>query len=184
MKIPLTLEFKKKKITEHLANLSHSHEDNKDARERNWKSPLGDVGFVPFKINSYFNRLFPAMKPLFVIVVLAFVMSCSKQDSVDQLFPHEEHALSLASVKCQCSADKLPWLRDMIRQADADDRFKGTIYAIETTKGVAFLHQPWLSSCFGCLLYDCDGDKLTANGSVMNEIVGGAVEANIIYTSH
>ena len=124
------------------------------------------------------------MKPLFVILVLALAMSCSKQDPADQLFPHEEHALSLASAKCQCSSEKLPWLRDMIRQADADDSFKGTIYAIETSKGVAFLHQPWLSSCFGCLVYDCNGNKLAANGSVLDEIVGGAIEENVIYTSH
>lgn len=123
------------------------------------------------------------MKRLFALISLAFVLACSKQDAADQLFPHEEHALSLASAKCQCSAEKLPWLRDMIRQADSDNSFKGSIYAIETSKGVAFLHQPWISSCFGCLLFDCNGEKIAANDSIMDEVVSGAIEENVIYST-
>ncbi len=96
------------------------------------------------------------MRPI-AITLLAFAMSCTKQDAADQLFPHEEHAIAIASAKCQCSSE-MPWLRDMIRQADAEDKYKGVIYAIEYSNGVAFMHQPWISSCYACLVFDCEGN--------------------------
>ena len=120
---------------------------------------------------------------LIAITLLACVMSCSKQDTADQLFPQEEHAIAIASAKCQCSPE-MPWLRDMIRQAESDVTSKGVIYAIEHSNGVAFLHQPWVSSCYGCLVFDCNGKAIKPNGGLMDEIISGAKEENIIYTSH
>jgi hypothetical protein len=119
---------------------------------------------------------------LIAVTLLAFAMSCTRQDAADQLFPQEEHAIAVASAKCQCSPE-MPWLRDMIRQAEADVSYKGVIYAIEYSNGVAFMHQPWVSSCYGCLVFDCEGKKLTANGSFMDEIISGAKEENVIYTT-
>jgi len=116
------------------------------------------------------------------ITLLAFVMSCSKQDAADQLFPQEEQAIAIASAKCQSSSE-MPWLRAIIRKSEADSSAKGVIYAIEYTNGVAFLHQPWVSSCYACLVFDCEGKQLTATGSLMEEIVNGAIEENIIYTT-
>jgi len=119
---------------------------------------------------------------LIAIGLLAFVMSCTKQDAEDELFPQEEHAIAIASAKCQCSPE-MPWLRDMIRQAESDVSYKGVIYAIEYRNDVAFMHQPWISSCYACLVFDCEGKELTVNGTLMDEIVNGAREENIIYTS-
>jgi hypothetical protein len=119
---------------------------------------------------------------LLAITFLAFVMSCSKQDAADQLFPQEEHAISIASAKCHCSAE-MPWLRGIIREAETDVSAKGTIYAIEYSNGVAFVHQPWISSCYACLVFDCDGNALISNGALMDEIIDGTKEENVIYTS-
>jgi hypothetical protein len=119
---------------------------------------------------------------LLVITLLAFVMSCSKQDAADQLFPQEEHAIAIASAKCNCSPE-MPWLRDMIRQAEEDVSHKGVIYAIEYSNGVAFVHQPWVSSCYACRVFDCEGNALISNGSLMDEIISGAKEENVIYTT-
>jgi hypothetical protein len=116
------------------------------------------------------------------IFLLIFSMSCSKHDVAEQFFPLEENALSLASTKCQ-STDQMEWLRAIIRKSESDAQYKGNIYAIQYTKGTAFLQQPWLSSCFGCLVYDCDGHKLVAAGSELDEIISGAKEENVIYTS-
>ena len=121
------------------------------------------------------------MRPI-AIILIAFAMSCSKQDAADQVFPHEEHAIAIASAKCHSSSE-MPWLRKMIRQADAEDKYKGVIYAIEFSNGVAFMHQPWLSSCYACLVFDCEGNEIPVSGSLMDEIVSGAREENIIYTT-
>ena len=122
------------------------------------------------------------MERSFAIIVIALVMSCSKQDAPDQPYPQEQHAIELASAKCGGSPE-MTWLRDMIRQSESEDKYKGVIYAIEYRNGVAFLHQPWLSSCFGCLVYNCEGDKLIVGGSAMDEIISGAKEDNVIYTT-
>ena len=118
---------------------------------------------------------------LLAITLVASVVSCAKPDAADQP-PQEEHAITIASAKCQSSSD-MPWLRDIIRQSETDVKYKGIIYAIEYSNGVAFMHQPWVSSCYACLIYDCDGKKLTTNPSLMDEIVKGATEDNIIYTT-
>ena len=122
------------------------------------------------------------MKRTFAIVVLALAMSCSKQDSAHSPYPQEEHAVALASAKCGCPPT-MPWLRDMIRQSETDTKYKGMIYAIEYSNGVAVLHQPWLSSCFGCLVFDCNGDALKLTGSALDEIISGATEDNVIYST-
>jgi hypothetical protein len=116
------------------------------------------------------------------ITLLAFVISCSRHDATDQLHPQEEHAIAIASAKCQSSVE-MPWLREMIRQAESDVRYKGVIYAIQYSNGVAFVQQPWVSSCYACLVFDCEGKKLTANDSIMDEIIKGTTEDNVIYTT-
>ena len=131
----------------------------------------------------YLERLFTLLMRLIAITLLAFLMSCGKHDAADQLFPLEERAIAMASAKCKCSPE-MPWLRDMIRQADAEDKYNGVIYAIEYSNGVAFfMHQPWISSCYACLVFDCEGEALPTNGSLMDEIISGATAENIIYTT-
>jgi len=122
------------------------------------------------------------MKRSFAVVMLTLVMSCSEQDSADSLRQKEDRAIMLAAGKCGC-LPKMPWLRDMIRQAESDFNSKGEIYAIAYSGGVAVLIQPWISSCLGCATYDCDGNRLILNGSAMDEIIKGTTEVNIIYSS-
>ena len=118
----------------------------------------------------------------FAISLIAFVMSCSKQDAADRPVAQEEHAIALASAKCQCSPE-MPWLRDIIRQSELEAKYKGVIYAIDYSNGVAFMQQPWVSSCYACLVFDCEGNELTAASSIMEEIISGAKEENIIYST-
>ena len=122
------------------------------------------------------------MERSFVIIVVVLTMACSKQDAAEHRHPHEQHAVELASAKCD-GTPEMSWLQDMIRKAESEDKHKGVIYAIEYSNGVAFIHQPWLSSCFGCLVYNCEGDKLVLAGSAMDEIIRGATEDNVIYTT-
>lgn len=120
------------------------------------------------------------MKRPFFILVLALALSCSDDDNTPAS-ASEDQAIMLASAKCGC-LPKMPWLRNIIRQSEVDVNTKGNIYAISYSGGVAVMHQPWISSCLGCLVYDCDGKKLTLNESAMNEIISGATEANVIYS--
>ena len=122
------------------------------------------------------------MKRSFAVIMLALVMSCSDQGSPDSLSTKADRAVMLAARKCGC-LPKMPWLRNMIRQAESDFNSKGEIYAIKYSGGVAVLNQPWISSCLGCATYDCDGNRLLLNGSDIDEIIRGTTEVNIIYSS-
>lgn len=122
------------------------------------------------------------MQRSFAIVLIAFVMSCSDQDSADSDSLKENQAITIAAAKCG-SLSGMPWLRSIIRKAETDFNYKGQIYAISYSGGVAILHQPAISSCLGCVTYDCNGNRLTLNGSAMNEVISGATENNIIYSS-
>jgi len=123
------------------------------------------------------------MNRTLAILLVISLIACSKQELEDPSSPVQEGAISLAAMKCQ-SNDKMNWLRDIVRLAETDDvRHNGTIYAIPYSNGTAILYQPWVSSCFGCLVYDCNGDLLVTTETEKSEIISGATEANIIYTS-
>ena len=64
------------------------------------------------------------MKRRFANIMLALVVSCSEQDSADSPRHKEDRAIMLAARKCGC-LPKMPWLRDMIRQAESDFNSKG-----------------------------------------------------------
>ncbi|MBA4057575.1 MAG: hypothetical protein C0490_22870 [Marivirga sp.] len=116
------------------------------------------------------------------ILLVTLLGSCSKQETVGRFFPLEEQALSVAASRCQNPAE-MDWLRKIIKLAEEDIQYKGSIYAIQSSSGMVFLHQPWISSCFGCHIYNCNGDSLTLNESEKTEIFAGAKEENVIYTS-
>jgi hypothetical protein len=122
------------------------------------------------------------MKRSFAAITLVLVMSCSEQDSADSPSPKEDRAIMMAAAKCGC-LPKMPWLREMIRQAESDFNYEGEFFAIKYSGGVAILNQPWISSCLGCMTYDCDGNRLILNSSAMNEIISGTTEHNVIYSS-
>ena len=122
------------------------------------------------------------MPRFFAFLLVIFLGSCSKQDITNHFFPLEEEALFMAGFKCH-NPTGVEWLREIIKLSEDDPAYKGSIYAIPYSSGTAFLHQPWISSCFGCRLYNCEGNKLSLNESEKTEIISGAKEENVIYTS-
>lgn len=122
------------------------------------------------------------MTRIAVILLVTLLASCVKQEVANRFFALEEQALSLAASSCQ-NPEEMDWLREVIKLAEEDIQYKGSIYAIQSTSGMVFLHQPWISSCFGCRIYNCNGDTLTLNESERTEILAGVKEENVIYTS-
>jgi hypothetical protein len=120
------------------------------------------------------------MKQIVLLLLILFFGSCAKQEPVYS--PLAEQALNLASMKCQ-NGGNLEWLRKIIELCEVDVRFKGSIYAIQYSSGVVFLHQPWISSCYACNLYSCEGDLVSLSEGEKSEIIAGASEQNLIYSS-
>ena len=115
-------------------------------------------------------------------LIVILLVSCSRPEHPYRHFPIEEQAMSLAAVKCK-NPSEMDWLRDVIQLAEVDNEFKGSIYAIPYRTETVFLHQPWISDCIGCNLYDCEGETLLLTESEKSEIIAGIKDEYIIYTS-
>lgn len=113
-------------------------------------------------------------------LLIIFFGSCTKHETA--ISPLEEQALSMAALKCE-NANSMEWLRKIIALSEVDLQYKGSIYAIQSRSGMVFLHQPWVNGCFGCNLYTCEGDSLMLTEAEKTEIIAGAKEENLIYTS-
>ena len=75
------------------------------------------------------------------------------------------------------------WLRDVIKLAEVDNQYKGSIYAIPYRAETVFVHQPWISDCIGCHVFDCEGEPLLLTESEKSEIMASIKDEYIIYTS-
>ena len=113
-----------------------------------------------------------------ILVIVAF--SCSRPE-VTRTSISEEEAMALASARCQ-SAD-LVWLHELIELAGEDHQYKGSIYAVPLHSDVIFVHQPWVSSCYACSVYNCDGNAVDINETERSEVLAGVNDDNLIYTS-
>ena len=120
------------------------------------------------------------MKRFLGIVGIFLLAACGRQETMVGALGQQ--ALQLASVRCQ-NAKTLGWLKDIILRAEIDVAYKGSIYIIQYSSGTVFLHQPWVSSCFGCNVYTCEGISPTLSESEKSEIFAGAKEENLIYSS-
>ena len=116
------------------------------------------------------------------LVFLAVILGCAKPDVDDPWYAINEHTFSVAAAGCM-DPESLEWLRDLIRRAEEDIEYKGSIYLIDLKTQRVFLHQPWLSSCFGCALYNCNGDMITLTEAERSDVIARALDENLIYTS-
>ena len=80
------------------------------------------------------------------VLFVVFLASCFRAETPYRHFPMEEQAISLAAVKCQ-NPSEMDWLREVIKKAEVDYKYKGSIYAIPYRSETVFLHEPWISDC-------------------------------------
>ena len=122
------------------------------------------------------------MNRFFGLLLVVFLVSCSRSDNPYRYFPIEEQAVSLAAVQCT-NPKELDWLRDVIKQAEVDHQLKGSIYAIPYQSETVFLHEPWISNCVGCHMYDCEGESVALTESEKSLVMASARAEYLIYTS-
>lgn len=75
------------------------------------------------------------------------------------------------------------WLRDILIKSENDRNSQGSLYAISVRTGTVFLYQAWLSNCFGCEVYNCNGENPAFSEAERFEIMAGMREENVIYSS-
>jgi len=115
-------------------------------------------------------------------VLLAFISGCAKSDIYDPWYSINEHTFNVAAASCTDHLS-LEWLHDLIKLAEEDIRYKGSIYLIDLKSQRLFLHQPWVSSCFGCNLYNCSGEMITVTEGERSDVIARVLDENLIYTS-
>lgn len=122
------------------------------------------------------------MNRLAGVLFVIFLASCSRSETPYRYFSMEEQAVSLAVGRCK-NPSEMDWLREVIKKAEDDDKSKGSIYAIPYRSKTVFLHEPWISDCFGCHVYDCEGEPLALTETEKSEILASVKDEYVIYTS-
>jgi hypothetical protein len=112
------------------------------------------------------------------LVFFMALLSCVRHD-LDGKSP--ELAVSVAKKLCQKSSEEMVWLKDLIQQSETDASWRGNVYAINLDSRIVFVHQPFIMSCMGCLMYDCDGTKIDYASIDHQRLVTLMTSANIIY---
>jgi len=93
------------------------------------------------------------------ILLMAALMACSSDEN-DPKVESLALAAKRAAVFCNTSPGEMDWVMDLIESSKGDPALAGPIYAFRSNGQAVFMHQPWVMSCLGCVLYDCEGNRL------------------------
>ena len=100
------------------------------------------------------------MRSLYPKLLLLLTVSCVTHD-FDNTSPAE--SLRLASALCKKNYAEMQWYKTLLQDIRSDQALVGDIYSVEVDGNRIFIHQPMIMSCWACVLYDCDGNKIPPN---------------------
>lgn len=99
------------------------------------------------------------MARTFSILFIAAVLACSSDDDEIKA-TNPALAVKRAARFCDVPQGEMTWLYVLIESSQSDPQLEGPIYAFRSNGQGIIMHQPWLRSCLGCILYDCAGNRL------------------------
>lgn len=115
---------------------------------------------------------------LFVVMLLA----CSSDEEFNEL---EGTSTALAARRaaafCGVSTRQMLWLQELIQASQDDPALAGPVYAFRSNGEGVFMHQPWIMSCLGCIMYDCEGNRLDPLQVDKTELSAGFQNLTTIY---
>ena len=121
------------------------------------------------------------MKPFSLrLFCLLFLVSCA-----DHKFDNSsaQESMTMAAVLCQKTVAEMVWFQDLLNRIEADESLRGDIYAVSIDSRIIFAHQPLIMSCYGCVLYDCNGNRIDMATVDHEKVVAGMVGRNRIYSA-
>lgn len=89
--------------------------------------------------------------------------------------------LSVARMLCNTSSEDMQWLKTLVQKSETDYSLRGSIYAVPFDGRIIFVHQPFIMSCYACVLYDCQGNKIDVATIDREKLRKGMKPANLIY---
>lgn len=112
-----------------------------------------------------------------LLLCMALLPGCAddaKKDPVDT-------AMERAAIYCASSSGQLVWLKTLMEKSHNDPNLAGRIYTFQSNGRTVFMHQPWIMSCMGCILYDCQGNRLEPDDIDQAILANGFQDLTIIY---
>jgi hypothetical protein len=89
----------------------------------------------------------------------------------------------LACDQCHKTIPEMNWLEQIIVKAESEDSSKGSIYMGHLDGAVVIVYQPLIMSCLACLVYDCEGNRLSLNAQQQESVVNIMSMENKIFSS-
>lgn len=89
--------------------------------------------------------------------------------------------LSVARMLCNASSEDMQWLKTLVQKSETDYSLRGPMYAVPFDDRIIFVHQPFIMSCYACVLYDCQGNKIDVSTIDREKLRKGMKPANLIY---
>ena len=110
-----------------------------------------------------------------ILFLLLATLACDDDETLSD-------SILLAAAKCGQSPSTMRWLDDLIRESEQDAALKGNIYAIKVDGEVIFIHQPMVMSCFACIMYDCNGNRIDRTGVDLQKVTDAMSPGALIYS--
>ncbi len=124
------------------------------------------------------------MARILTVLFIAAAMACSSDNNESKGTPIGL-ALKRASSFCNVSQNEMDWLLKLIveiESQESDLSLHGPIYAFRASGQSIFIHQPWIMSCFGCILYDCEGNRIDPQDIDQSVLSAGFQNLTEIYS--
>jgi hypothetical protein len=94
-----------------------------------------------------------------------------------------EESLTMAGALCQKTRVEMVWFQSLLTRIETDELLRGDIFAFSVDGRIIISHQPLIMSCYGCVLYDCDGNKIDMATVNHEKVVAGMKAENRIYSA-
>jgi hypothetical protein len=124
------------------------------------------------------NHLTYKPKTLTAFWFCLIVFSCTYHGFTDN---HPDNVLKKAASRCGKPASEMQWLESLLLKSQTEFSSKGNIYAISLNETVIFVHQPIISSCLACVLYDCSGNRINPVTVDIQKIAAQMNSSTLIY---
>lgn len=124
------------------------------------------------------------MTRILTILFIAAALACSSDNNESKGTPLGL-ALKRAGSFCNVSQNEMDWLLKLIAEIeskDSDLSLQGPIYAFRSNGQGIFMHQPWIMSCLGCILYDCKGNRIDPQDIDQSVLSAGFQSLTEIYS--
>lgn len=112
-----------------------------------------------------------------ILLFLLAMIACDENDT------HSD-SVRIAAAKCGQSPDRMQWLEKLIDASREDPALKGNIYAMTVDGAIVIVHQPAVSSCVACVLYNCNGDRIDISTVDVQAVVTSMNASTLIYSPY